>query len=379
MKLLFTISLYLPYISGLTLAPARLAEALAKRGYKISILTTQHKKAIPKYEIINRVNITRVPYDFRISKGFIMLFYFWFAFREVRKANIVIINLPQFEGFIPALFAKLLGKKVVCIYSCEVKLPETILNKIIENILQVSNYFSLLFSDKIITYTKDYANHSKLLPSFNRKLLLIPPAIPEPQIDKLYTLKLQNSLYCKDKYVMGMVGRIAAEKGIEYLIKTIPYLIKNLDKNFIIIFVGPKEPVGEKKYSNKLKSLINEYQEYLIFLGEVPANRLGSVYNILDVLVLPSINSTEAFGMVQVEAMLCGIPVVASNLPGVRVPIQETGMGEIANLRDSKDLADKIIKVLTNKKKYVKDKKTIAKIFKLDDTINMYEKLFKYR
>ena len=81
--------------------------------------------------------------------------------------------------------------------------------------------------------------------------------------------------------------------------------------------------------------------------------------------------------MVQVEAMFCGVPVVASDLPGIRVPIKETGMGELVNPKDTEDLADKIIKVLTNKKKYVKNKKTLAKIFKLDDAINMYEKLFR--
>ena len=54
---------------------------------------------------------------------------------------------------------------------------------------------------------------------------------------------------------------------------------------------------------------------------------MGSFYTCIDVLVVPSINSTEAFGLVQVEAMMMGVPVVASDLPGVRVPVQKQGWG----------------------------------------------------
>ena len=56
--------------------------------------------------------------------------------------------------------------------------------------------------------------------------------------------------------------------------------------------------------------------------------------------------------MVQVEAMLEGTPVVATDLPGVRVPIQTTGMGEIAKIADSEDLARKIVNVLNKKKSF---------------------------
>ena len=69
--------------------------------------------------------------------------------------------------------------------------------------------------------------------------------------------------------------------------------------------------------------------------GVVPPSEISDLFTVADVLVLPSINSTESFGLVQVEAMLRGVPVVASDLPGVRQPVRMTGMGEIAPIGDA--------------------------------------------
>jgi glycosyltransferase involved in cell wall biosynthesis len=74
-------------------------------------------------------------------------------------------------------------------------------------------------------------------------------------------------------------------------------------------------------------------------------NELVSFYNLIDVLVLPSIDPLEAFGMVQVEALLCQTPVVASDMPGVREVVNKTGLGKIAEKRNSQDIAEKIIEL----------------------------------
>lgn len=61
----------------------------------------------------------------------------------------------------------------------------------------------------------------------------------------------------------------------------------------------------------------------------MPDEDLGDFYASLDVFALPSVNAFEAFGIVQVVAMLAGVPVLASDLPGVRIPVRETGFGII--------------------------------------------------
>ena len=91
---------------------------------------------------------------------------------------------------------------------------------------------------------------------------------------------------------------------------------------------------------------------------------------------MPSLNSTESFGLVQVEAMLCGVPCVASDLPGVRQPIQQTGMGEIAPIGDAEGLAGAILQVLDHRDAYIRPREEIAERFSTERTVQGYIALF---
>ena len=74
--------------------------------------------------------------------------------------------------------------------------------------------------------------------------------------------------------------------------------------------------------------------------------------------------------------MIMGVPVVASNLPGVRVPLQLTGMGEIAKVGDSNDLAEKIVKVLKTSYSPLFSKKARS-IFCLERFVENYEEILR--
>lgn len=145
-----------------------------------------------------------------------------------------------------------------------------------------------------------------------------------------------------------------------------------------LVIAGPIEPFGEEAYKHKILQLVEKYKDYVVFLGTVKEEDMGSFYSLLDVLVLPSVNSTEAFGMVQVEAMMMGVPVVAADLPGVRIPIQMTGMGIIIPKRESKKLGEAIVEVLKNKKRYIKNKDMIEKEFDIHKTFAFYDDLLNY-
>jgi glycosyltransferase involved in cell wall biosynthesis len=94
------------------------------------------------------------------------------------------------------------------------------------------------------------------------------------------------------------------------------------------------------------------------------------------VTILPSINSTESFGMVQVEAMTCGTPVVATDLPGVRQPVRMTGMGLVVPPEDPASLAEAIISILDNPKGYRGDPAGVAQKFSPETIAEAYEGLF---
>jgi glycosyltransferase involved in cell wall biosynthesis len=80
------------------------------------------------------------------------------------------------------------------------------------------------------------------------------------------------------------------------------------------------------------------------FLGNLSQQQLTAFYPNIDVLVVPSLNSTEAFGLVQVEAMMNNIPCVASNMPGVRRPVQMHGMGKVVPVGDHAALNPSVVR-----------------------------------
>lgn len=389
MKYLFSITYYYPYISGVTKYVELLTERLTAYGIKSTVLTNRYDLNLSATETKNNVEIIRTRPLVKISKGFISSDWIFKSWETVTKADIVFINLPQAEGFIPALFAKLHRKKVYCIYHCEVTLPKTFNNRIIQTGLEFCIMLSLLLANGIICYTEDYAGHAKLLKLFKRKISCIYPPVNFPETDetlkqeflKALNLRMQ-SIDAKTspqqidltrpvsgirKPIIGFAARLSAEKGLEYLLQA----IEQLDCKLAIL--GPLDPVGEEEYKKKIIQLAEQLKDKVVFLGA--HTKMGSFYSIIDVLVLPSINSTEAFGLVQVEAMLMGKPVIATNLPGVRVPIRETGMGILVPKEDPEALRTAIIEVINNKQKYIKNASNVERIFNTEKTVRFYAQL----
>jgi glycosyltransferase involved in cell wall biosynthesis len=103
---------------------------------------------------------------------------------------------------------------------------------------------------------------------------------------------------------------------------------------------------------------------------------MAAFYPNLDVLVVPSLNSTEAFGLVQIEAMLNGVPCVASDLPGVRMPVRMHNMGRVARTGDAADLADCILDVLAGHDRFHPDLESIRTAYDPDRIAAEYERLF---
>ena len=170
------------------------------------------------------------------------------------------------------------------------------------------------------------------------------------------------------------MGRVGWEKGLNYLFEAVPRIQEELD-DFKVVLAGPYQDVLGDNSFKKLKPLINKFKDRIVLLGPVEHEKLVNFYEICDCLVLPSTNNLETFGIVQAEAMVCGCPVVASNLPGVRVPVNLTKMGEIAQVADSQSLANKIVKVL-RKKVTNEQRENSKKIFSVKKFVQSYMDLF---
>jgi glycosyltransferase involved in cell wall biosynthesis len=177
--------------------------------------------------------------------------------------------------------------------------------------------------------------------------------------------------------VIGLATRFAAEKGIDTLVAALPTLRERFPR-LQVLFAGPHENiVGELQYRERLAPAISSQGDRWKFVGTLdPVTEMPAFFGALDCLLVPSVNSTESFGLVQVEAMLCGTPVVASDLPGVREPTRMTGMGLVVPPGNPDALADGVTRVLEERSRFDRPRAEIAELFDLDRTLESYEELF---
>ncbi|MGQ9613376.1 glycosyltransferase family 4 protein [Chloroflexus sp.] len=375
MRILCALTYYRPYTSGLTIYVERLARGLARRGHQVTVLTSQYDPSLPKLEWLDGVRVIRAPVLARISKGVLMPTFGWLATRLALEHDAMSLHLPQFDAPGLALRGRLLKQPVVLTYHSDLKLPPGMLNRVANRVVDVANQAAAALATRIVAYTQDFADHSPYLRRWRTKVTIIPPPVevaevPESEIDAFRRRwNLQGP-------VIGMAARLAAEKGVEVLLAALPRILA-VYPTARVLFAGPHEHVlGEEAYARRLAPLFAQFRDHWTFLGTLDPREMAAFFPNLDVLVVPSLNSTETFGLVQVEAMLCGTPTVASNLPGVRQPPLMTGMGKVVPIGDATALAEAILEIIGNRTAYVRPREEIAALFSTERTVIEYENLF---
>ena len=176
--------------------------------------------------------------------------------------------------------------------------------------------------------------------------------------------------------LIGMAARLATEKGVEYLVQAMPLILQHYPTARVLYMGQYQHVLGEEAYAQKLAPLIQALGEHWTFLGNLSPVELSAFYRTCELTVLPSLNSTESWGIVQVELMACDTPVVATDLPGVRMPVKLTGMGRIVPPADAAALAEAITAVLADPQAYRGDSEAIARQFSPEHTAELYEAIF---
>jgi glycosyltransferase involved in cell wall biosynthesis len=357
----------------------RLAEKLAANGHDVTVLTSQYDASLPKHDELNGVKIVRCWVAFRVSKGVIMPGYLTTALSLMRNSDVVVVNLPNtpIEAFVVPFLARFIVRKpITAIYHSDVHLPPTFFNKIVDKIVFLSNYLAASMVHRISAYTEDFARHSHILSRFLRKITVIPPPVMVEDASDEEVAAFQEKHAPNGEKLIGFTARFATEKGVEFMVDALEQ-IHATHPNVKVLFAGEYQNViGEDAYWQKLQPQLTRLGASWSFLGLLNNKQLAVYYRACDVTVLPSINSTETFGLVQVESMLCGTPSVASNLPGVRQPVTRTGMGIVVPIGDSTALAQALIKVIDHPNDYFKPREEIEAIFGIQNTLSGYERFF---
>ncbi len=379
MKILTVLTYYRPHTSGLTIYVERLAKSLVKLGHDVTVLTSQYQKDLPREEIQEGVRIVRVPVLFRVSKGVIMPSFGWLAWKLVLDHDVVHLHLPQFDAAGVALRGRLLKKPTIITYHCDLLLPKGFANWVVNGIVDIMNNLAGMLANRIGAYTEDFASHSPFLKRFSDKVRVIypPVSMPEAPVNKVEDFQKKNNPQGLSP-VIGMATRFASEKGVEVLLNALPKVMESYPEAAVLYAGQYQDVMGEQDYFERLLPRIQDYQDQgqWVFLGVLNPDEMALFYKNIDVLVVPSLNSTETFGLVQIEAMIQGTPSIASNLPGVRVPPRLTGMGKVIPIGDDQSLADAIIQIITNPKEYQGSPQKVKQQF--DPLVNaaLYDQIY---
>ncbi|KQZ84823.1 hypothetical protein ASD56_00010 [Microbacterium sp. Root166] len=317
---------YKPHVSGLTNMAAVLAEYAAVNGYDMHVhsvalaggSTTSDMDGVTVHTYKRSFSLGRAAFSFALLRQ---------MWRMRKRGGIAHVHMPYPESFIiAALFRR--GWTFVSTYQCDAPM-EGVTDSLIARALDWSHRILLKRSVVAVASSSDYAGYTRLRDAIAANDLEI---VPVTGIDRRGgTAKYRM----EGRRIIGFMGRPTYEKGINVLIEAME---KMPHDDVTLLFAGPVSGLTEKTGydAQRLQALVDAGR--VKFVGFLEEEEIKDFYASMDVYVHPSINSFDAFGIVQIEAMSAGIPVVASDIPGVRTAVQATGFGEITRAGDANDL-----------------------------------------
>lgn len=378
MRFLIELTYYRPHTSGLTIYAERLGKALVKRGHQVTVLTSQYQRQLPREEIMDGMRVVRVPVAFRISKGVVMPQFGFIAQKLVMESDVISLHLPQLDAAGLAIRGRLFKKPTIITYHCDLKMPPGFISRAANLGVRVMNNLAAIFTHRIVSYTQDYVDHSKYLRRYANKIRIISPPVilPPASATKIKEFgKIHNPE--RRSPIIGIAARFASEKGIDILLNSLDAITRKYP-SVQVWFAGPYQGIiGEEHYFQQLTPLINKYVKNGTwkFVGSLSPQEMSAYYPNLDLLVLPSLNSTESFGLVQIEAIMNGIPVIASDLPGVRQPVLRHKFGQIFPRGNPAALAEAMLEVLEKNLKGMNDPRELMAAYSPDSVAKAYEDL----
>ena len=347
MRVLITSTYFHPYSSGLSVYALRLARGLAELGHEVCVLTSQYDPKLAPEETLAGFRVVRVKVGMKLSKGVLMPGFHTQAKKWIAWADVVNVHMPQFESVVIARLAKRAKKPLVVTYHCDLVMSGGWFSRLAGWVTTQLGKWTLKQAQVIVQNTLDYAENSAVLKPYLEKVVEVPTPVDslDPVPEEAISFRLRFGLMESDK-VLGLAGRVASEKGYEYLAQALPLVWQKYPSARVVHAGSWKGVIGEEAYLAKVEQMIQPFGDKWKSLGFLSDEDFMRFFAACDLLVFSSLNATESFGIVQIEALSQGTPVVASDLPGVRQPVLRTGIGRIVPVRDAESLAEGIISVL---------------------------------
>jgi len=352
MKIAQVVSTFPPYRGGIGNVAYCLTDNLAKLGHEVTVFTpcySKHDNDVNSYFKVKKL----IP-QFKYGNAAVI----WQLAYQLRNFDVIHFHYPFLGASFPILLARLIfARKAKLILHYHMDLVG---KNVKGTIFSVYNWFHVErlvnLVDTVLVTSVDYLKSSEILPIYLRhakKFRVLPNGV---DISNFYPQEKDQTLVFKyglqNKKAILFVGALDSAhyfKGVNYLLKAFQSL-KNREN--VVLFI-----VGEGNLRSTYQDMADSFglSDKVVFTGYLPDSELVKYYNLCDIFVLPSIDKSEAFGMVLIEAMACGKPVIATDLAGVREVVDLKINGRLVKPKDVVKLAEQMEALLNDEelcKKY---------------------------
>ncbi len=333
MNVLQVNKLYYPWIGGVEKIVQDISEGLnSNQNIEIEVLCCQPKgRGI--VESINGVNVYRAS-SLGIIRGMPLSLSFFRIFRKlIKKADIVNFHQP-FPLADLALFLFKPPRKIITHYHSDI-----VRQRVFEFLLRPFILNTLKRSNKILVSNPNLIKSSNYLARFKDRCLVNPFGVDLEEINGAIDKSEIEEISAKYKKFILFIGRLSYYKGVEYLIRS----VQDIDVNLVVIGSGRRE----KALKELAKSL--RLENKIFFLPPQPRKKLINFFKAAKIFVLPSIHRSEAFGIVLIEAMACGTPVISTNIgTGTSWINVDNETGLVVEPKNHKALQKAIKKILSD-------------------------------
>ena len=332
-------SFYFPHVGGTERYVHDLSEALAERGHFVTIFS--HFPGPVKKATHTQIRIIRIPAVWGPAYSPILAPQ---PTKDLKSMDIIHSHAPPF--FFLNHAAKVRFIPQVLTYHCDIEVPERVgfidlpsePKRLLDQYFFKSTRLHLKKIDRIVATTKSYAETSQILSGFPYNV--IPIGIhTRVYKEELEKCKAQGCIRKDDEILF--VGRLVTTKGLWFLLQAME-ILKVRGQTPHLTIVG----TGEEALSLKLFVTNHNLERQVTFAGQVDEKELFRLYSAATLFILPSFIRLEAFGIVQLEALAMGVPVIASDMPGVNEVIKRSGGGWLVPPKNPELLAERILYAL---------------------------------
>lgn len=337
MRVAHVTSYFDPHVGGVETHVRELARALRRLGVDVTVITADTEGAGPRGEFAG-VEVVRVAPRSTLFKTPSMPA----AVEALASGKFDLVHShspPPLAAYRAAKGARRARVPHVLTFHCDPEIPLPFGGLIADAYRLTLGRATLRRTDRLVSTTASYASTSRYLWNYS-------PTVVPNGVDASFFRPGRPSEGVASKlpgapgFRILFVARLVQHKGVEQIIDAMRLLAPPAS----LLVAGD----GDRRRVLEARARASPAADRIFFLGPIPLADLPDIYRACDVFVLPSVSRLEAFGIVALEAMACGLPVVASNIPGVREVVSDGVEGLLANPLDTKDFADAIHELLVN-------------------------------